>query len=208
LHVHVDVNDFSEEDVAKVVAFWMLIEPVLFSCVPKHRSRSIFCKMLRRRHLKNISSKDAFGFYQNIKPFDYNSNRDRRVSLNICNFERSLSEPGFKRKTLEFRLPEMSPSADEIRNWVRFFVIFVENTKELPMPIDMSGADLFNTLRIVGLHPYGGEGLILSDGLFRTKEWFLYRILKYATSKKLRVDAITMLNDMWYPLRQFDKGLV
>jgi hypothetical protein len=207
LHVHTDVSDFSEGEVARVVAHWMRAEPVIFAAVPKHRKRNVFCKMLRRRYIKKIGKvstpwKDA-DFYQKVKPYDYDSKRDRRVSLNICNFEKSMVEPEFNRKTLELRLPEMTSEADDIKNWVRFFVTFVENTRKIPIPCDMSSVSASKVLYLAGLHAADGEALILSDGLFRTKEWFLYRLLKYAENKKLCGDAITMLNSMWHPLRKY-----
>jgi len=207
LHVHVDVSDFTEGDIARIAAHWMRIEPVVFTAVPKHRVSNVYCKMLRRRYICKIGKSPAVwkdtDFYQKVKPHDYNCKRDRRVSLNICNFVKSVVEPEFNRKTVELRLPEMSPKAEDVKNWVKFFVTFVENAVKIPIPGDMSSVGLPKALCIMGLRAVEGEGLILSEGLFRTKEWFLYRILKHAKNKKLCGDAITMLNNMWCPLRKY-----
>ncbi len=207
LHIHVDVSDFTECEVARVVAHWIRIEPVVFSIVPKSRKENIYCKRLRRKFIRCIGKRTSpwkeSDFYQKVKPFDYESKKERRVSLNICNFEKSLVEQDFDRKTLELRLPEMTSKGDDIKNWIRFFVTFVENTSKISIPCDMSSVGLSKTLYLAGLHAGDGEGLLLSDGLFRTKEWFLYRVLKYAKNKKLCTDAITMLNSMWYPLRKY-----
>lgn len=205
LHIHADVSDLNEAQVARIAAYWMKIEPILFSSVPPHRSNNIYCKAQRRRCLRKIGTKnwkdDEFYHYV-VRPFDFDNKKERRVALNFCNYEKTRARLDFDRKTVELRLPEMTPDAECIKHWVRFFLIFIENTSRLSFPSNLGVANLFSALSIMGLHSNEGA-LILSDALFRTKEWLLCRILRFSKNQKLRGDAITMLNSMWYPLRKY-----
>jgi hypothetical protein len=202
-HVHVDVSDFSEEEIAKTIAYWIKIESVVLNSVPLHRAKNKYCKPLRRMFsMKKLSScSDARDFYCKVKP-PHLGNRYRRVTLNICNYVRSCEEKDFARKTLELRLPEATVRAYDIKNWVKFFILFIENTKEMPMPKSCDMVDINETMCILGLHRNEGA-LILSNALFSTKEWFLSRVMKRSRSKKLSRGAINMLNNMWFPLRKY-----
>lgn len=210
LHIHAEVADLNDNDVAKIAAYWIKIEPILFSSVPKYRVDNIYCKSLRRKYLAklNFSLFREVDFYNLVvKPLNFNGKKDRRVTLNFCNYEKSKHLSEFvKRRTIELRLPEMSSDFDNISNWVKFFLNFIDNVIKLPFPSNVDVFNLSNALDVVGLHS-SKDVLILNDNLFGTKEWFLRRILRYSKDNKLCDDAITMLNDMWNPLRKyrFDK---
>lgn len=210
LHIHADVSDLSETQVAKIGANWIKIEPILFSIVPSHRSSNIYCKNLRRKFLrkkesKSLKDKDFYDFV--VRPFDFSSKRERRVALNFCNYEESRVYSDFNRSTIELRLPEMTSNSEDIKSWVRLFLTFLENSSQSSFPSNLDIVNLPDALEIMGLHKVNG-GLILSNGLFNTKEWFLLRILKFSKNQKLCMDAVTMLNNMWFPLRkyQFDRN--
>lgn len=203
LHIHCDVSDFSEEEVAKSVAYWMKIESILLNSVPSHRVSNRFCKSLRRmypmRKFKIFPA--AKDFYEEIKPYEF-KNRQRRVTYNICNYVKSLEDEDFNRKTVELRLPEATVKGVDVKNWVRLFVTFVENVRNMPMPGSCSMSNIVEAMCILGLHQVSGA-LILSKALFSTKEWFLHRVLAHSRSKKLCRGAINMLNNMWFPLRKY-----
>jgi hypothetical protein len=210
LHVHAEVIDYNEKDIARVVASWMRIEYIISQIVPKWRTNNIYCRMLREKHAKKLCKKNDqsywgdWDFYFNITPSSYfDGIEERRVSLNICNYRKSRIKPDFDRFTIELRLPEMTSSADDIRNWIKLFLVFTENAIKFPVPGNMKSVSLPKALAIIGLHPFPGKGFILSEGLFRIKEWFLHRILKYSSDIKLCYEAVTMLNNMWFPLREY-----
>jgi len=202
LHVHIDVSDCSKEDVAKIVAQWFRIEPVMFYSVPEHRRSNIYCKTVRSSYRKFNKKWTAVEFYDKIKPYHYNSRKRRRVSLNICNFEKSLRNSNNDRKTLEFRFPEMSVSSIDIKNWIKLFILFVENSKNMEMPDDLNPVDVYESLKILDLCSCNGS-IVLSTGLFNVKNWFLTRMLQNAINIKFCNEAITILNQMWMPFRNY-----
>jgi hypothetical protein len=67
----------------------------------------------------------------------------------------------------------------EIKNWVRFFVNFIENCKIKKMPKNLTMASNFEeVMTILGLH-HDKNFYIFSEGLYETKIWIMNRIMSY-----------------------------
>lgn len=202
-HIHVEVEDFSYEQVSNLVATWMKVEHVIANVLPEHRVNNKYCKFLNEYHKKfkdsDIRSLGASVFWDKIKPNVYgNFHSQRRVSLNIWNYagyESGVTD----RLTVEFRFPEGTLNSEDVKNWIRLLVNFVEITKDRSFVGSTKKVNLDGALMLLGLSGLGDEFLILSNGMRDTKEWFLRRVLKYSKSKRLCKSAVTSLNDMFSP---------
>lgn len=81
------------------------------------------------------------------------------------------------------------------------------------MPVNLYPVNLEEALEIFGLGHLTGQFVLLSNGLFETKTWFLERILEQTScedshfhtpfAKTVVSDAKNILNKMWTPSRQY-----
>lgn len=206
LHIHVEVKDFSPEQIATLVAYWMKIEPVIKEALPPHRLSNKYCQLLREHYSQYANKSDLSSkeFWDTIRPDSYGDAR-RRVALNIVNYTRAYDYGDNSRKTVELRLPEGTLSAYEVKNWVRFFVRFVSFCRKQNFPRNtVTATNLIDALQILGLHGREDSFFLLSKGMRTTKEWFLYRIMQYSHNKYLSKQAVGVLNFMWNPLKSYE----
>lgn len=189
LHIHGEIADFNNLQVATLVANWVKIEPILSEMVPKHRFSNKYCKLLTKKH--------KFDYYKTYKPEEFwnlvrpanSTNLYRRTSLNMCNYLFS----GGDRRTAELRLPECVLSGREVKNWIRFFLTFIENCKNKSFPGTVYPAGLHDMVSLCGFHnedPF----YLLSRAMLDTKIWIMERILRHSTKKKLRTLAQNFIN--------------
>lgn len=47
LHIHVEVKDFTQEQLGVLLAYWLKIEPFIYHACPKHRKDNVYCKSMR-----------------------------------------------------------------------------------------------------------------------------------------------------------------
>jgi hypothetical protein len=184
-HIHCNVEDFSLNQLASLTAHWFKIEKIIYEMVPHHRRSSKYCIPLWKRYNFNkpTDKLDINYFWEVVKPRVYLNHskqwkKERRVSFNLYNLNTV-------KRTVEFRLPEGTFNSFVICNWIRLFLSFVENVKTIPYPNSLAPVNLFECLKILGLHntdPF----YILSSGLFHTKLWFFKRILKYSDDTRLK----------------------
>lgn len=183
-HIHAGIPDLNTNKLTSLLAHWVKIEPIIIESLPKHRKNNKYCRLLSSKYDYSIVSQKMF--WDLVRPRNFD-NADRRVSLNICGYVQG------NRETIELRLPECSLSGSDVKNWIRFFVHFVDSVIDKTMPINFDPVDLFGTMKIVGLHnedPF----FILSKALRETKLWFMKRIIDYSTKKKTKLDAIKFIN--------------
>lgn len=199
VHVHVEVGDFSQADAAALVANWMRAEEVIAQAVPKHRRNNVYCALLTQRY-RGVSKTVKYkpdSFWQLVRPQDA-SDFSRRVSMNMVNFTHRHTG----KVTAEIRLPDAVLDPKDVGNWIRFFVHFVEVSKERGFPESLapaSGVD--EALAVCGLHgdkPF----LILSKGLRETKVWLLRRIMRHSEVKPLVEQAGNRLAIMKPPTKK------
>lgn len=175
LHVHVDISDFSIEQAAVLLAYWVKIEKVVLKSVPGSRSNNKFCRHISSKIINKNKKLDALNFWNFYKPKDksIHSNRDKRVTMNLVNYMTYIEEPLFARSTVEFRFPEGTFSDRDIGNWVIFFINFVENIKNKKMPDNfLCVSNVSDLLNICGIKNN------------KNKKWFFERISVYDTKKK------------------------
>jgi hypothetical protein len=182
LHVHVEVEDFSKTQLAILAAYWVKIEPYFCHAVPQHRSNNKYCKNLRNDLVCSYYKNGLSSFWEAIRPAT-TSHECRRKSLNLCNIVHSPNRP-----TVEFRFPESTLDSFEIKNWIRMFVLFIDNVKSLNAPKDLSIPNRDEFMTIVGLQS-PKDFIIGSKVLHDLKMWFFKRILIHSRSEDLKSHA-------------------
>jgi len=206
-HCQVEIKDFKNEDVAKLMAYWIKIEPIISQSVPNRRVTNKYCKLLTHKLKLKDTQYDPKSFWQAVKLKKYGP-RAKRTALTIVNYQRSKSRSmdwsHFNRCTVEIRLPEGSLNPSDTKNWSRLFVHFVDHVKNLDFPSDMEPVGLKKTFKILGLYDKSPT-VILSPGLHETRMWLLRRILTHSRSKRL-ITATDRLKASW-TLRPSKKNL-
>jgi hypothetical protein len=191
-HIHVDISDFTPEQVGVMMARWAKIEFLMTNIVPTRRVNNKFCKMLTKSHrYKASSSYTDAEFWRLMKPVNLHLqsffHRYRRTTLNLVNYAMAVEhqsaggDMSHVRKTVELRLPEGTLDSEDIANWVKVFVTFVDSSMGSSMPYNLrSISSLHKFLEYLGLEPNNAQ---LSAGLQKAKEWVLQRMSLFGKEK-------------------------
>lgn len=181
LHIHADVRDFAPNQMAILVAHWMKIERLVAEMVPSYRRDNKYCRFLNDRYpVSQTAEYTPEEFWHIVRPRNLEATGDRRSALNVVNYVKY----GNDRKTAELRLPECLLDKREVKNWIRFFLHFVDTTYFRPFPKTVNPVKLTEALEIMGLH--GEQPFpLLSKGLWETKVWVLERLVRHSTDKLL-----------------------
>jgi hypothetical protein len=162
---------------------------VILEILPKHRKNNTYAKPMAKIFDYPLNKHYTWEeFWVRVRPQGLD-NASRRVALNLCNYCHWHAN----RRTVELRLPEGTLEGKEVKNWIRFFLTFVDNVRKMPFPESLEQVGVYDAMKIIGLH---GENpfLILSKGMRDTKMWFMKRILTYSSKKKFRDEASKFLN--------------
>lgn len=227
LHIHVDASDITIEQVGRILSSWIKIESFLSLALPIRRRNNFYCEMISGK-ADNIYSLIGLGkqrierniatvIYEILRPDDISlyENRDRRVTLNLVNYCRAIKQNHLNRKTIELRWPEGTLNGNDIKNWVRLFLNFIEYAKNSPVLDNNDFPSLQEGLNILGLG-HRNNFCILSEGLLATKIWLLERMLKNPDFDKLRMlagypvihifdkaDIVKHLNFLCQPIKNY-----
>lgn len=134
LHVHVDVSDFSTEQMGSLMKRWLKIENFILKSLPQRRRLNCHCMPLRSL----FNSKKIFDFsdeaiWQALRPkvFRVHNNPNKKFALNFINYSKYIKSKLRKkiRPTLEFRLPEGTLNFVDVYFWVVFFINFIDFSK-------------------------------------------------------------------------------
>ena len=158
--------------------------------LPLHRINNPYCRLLTRVKRSSYSPLDTYApelFWSMMRPTDFSihENRQKKVSLNLVNYSRCLSDyMNDGRMTVELRLPEGTLNGKEIKNWLRFFLLFVEKCKTAPMPSQVMPVktieEFLQFFDLVG----NNEFFLLSKALYETKIWALNRFMFFGGKKE------------------------
>lgn len=200
LHIHADASDITVEQVGRILSSWVKIESFLSLALPIRRYSNSYCEMISgkadnmcnlMRCLPSATERNiAKAIYEILRPYDISlyENRDRRVTLNLVNYCRAEQQKHSNRKTIELRWPEGTLNGNDIKNWVRLFLNFIEYAKNSPVFDNNDFPSLQEGLNILGLG-HRDNFCILSEGLLSTKIWLLERMLKNPDFDKIRLFA-------------------
>jgi hypothetical protein len=185
VHVHVEVADLTEEQIASIIINWVKCEAIFLDMVPPERKMNRYCQFMGMRDLFDteihLSAREIILRAGDVKYYTANSNQYVRTNG--------------KRKTLEFRIIEGNGCKDPylIKNWLRLILHFVEMMSNTPLPYTAHPyvendpwvswvciLDTKDVLRLLGFHndPYSYE---LSKGLTQTRNWMLARLSSHMT---------------------------
>ena len=185
LHIHVDVQDFSEYDMGKLIAYWLCVEKVILMSTPRRRWANKYCLPLytdAKPVLNPGKEIDFLEVWNHFKPTNTSAHNNlyRRRTLNVINWYRYIKVKNFKRSTVEFRFPEGTLVEANIKNWTILLVNFVHRIKICTGNIKFNdNLDLEGVLYILGLGHNREEFAILEDSLRETKIWLLRRLIRY-----------------------------
>lgn len=198
LHIHVDVSDFSKEQISVLTAYWLKVEAWFSQAVPSIRTENKYCKLITKSKAKNLSFDTHYAsttLWDIIKPtnFAIHENDQKKMSLNMVGIaqrfhyeDQGETCPPGVRQTVEFRMPEGTLDGKEVKNWVRLFVLFVETCKISKMPPNIAPAtSIEEVMKCLGFSD-PDKFYLLSKGLHETKTWLLKRIKSYGTHKSKR----------------------
>jgi hypothetical protein len=195
VHVHVDVSDLSEAQLASVVSWYVKCEPVFLDAMPPERKRNRYCQFIGMtnnfRHDQPYTDRDIIARCGDVKYY----------SMNTLNWVNGT------RKTVEFRPIEGAGVKDPylIKNWVRMLIHFVETTAAMRRPMEyhkpaneeershltpwtsLCWLDPEHVLSLLGFNnvpvtipgqDISNQEYSLSNGLMQTRNWFISRLHK------------------------------
>lgn len=205
LHVHVEVADFSPQQMGVLLAHWIKIEKFIMSIVPSRRRHSLYCEPIRfgLEGLDHAKKWTPTRLWQKLRPRDlqHHDNFYRWQSINLVNYALGLKDAGWQRKTIEFRIPEGTLAKAAVVNWVRLFVNFVDFIKYKPMPENLTTVPVETALYYLGIGHASNAFHILSPGLHTTRTWALERAVEYGV---YAITAQNILNRMWEPVKKYN----
>lgn len=174
VHVHVEIADLDHDEIAKIISWWLKIEPIFMDSVPPNRKRNRYCQFMGMtnliQHDSNLKGMDLIKRVGNVKYYSLNTNQFVRNG----------------RKTVEFRIIEGDGCKDPylIKNWIRLLIHFVEMARRSSYPKNfekdnpwsglcwLDPEDVFKFLGFDGSYD-------LSPGLQETRNWFLARLQRH-----------------------------
>lgn len=188
VHVHLEVADMTESQLASVFAHWVKCEPVFMDMMPPQRKRNRYCQFVglsnKFQLTTTLAAKQWIDEVGDVKYYSCNCNQMRKA----------IANGNMDRKTIEFRIGDPGGCKDAffIKNWVRLLIHFVEMCKMRPYPSlyeegkppltnNLVWLDPEDVMTVLGFsnNPHQYE---LSNGLRQTRNWMLARLQKNMTT--------------------------
>jgi hypothetical protein len=176
-HVHIDVSDLSELQIASIITWWVKCEAVFMDSVPIRRKRNQYCQLLGQTDIfENIESGlfSPESLLRKVGDCKY-------YSVNTFHYQNK------KRKTIEFRIMDNDCCRDSwsAKNWVRLILHFVERAIKKGLPVDYeendqwSGYCWLDPMEVFEFLGFLPEQYDLSAGLQQVRRWFLNRLFTF-----------------------------
>lgn len=186
IHVHAAASDMDKSKMAGLLATWMKVEWVWLAAVEARRRRSTYCQPLTKALAAVISPQRTYTEMEFMHAFE-SKNVQRKVAFSVW---RCYQEDERNRWTVELRLPEATSSSEDIMNWCRVFLRFVEFASAQAFPGNVSPCpDIKSCLQAMGLWSMEGRHLQLSVGLWKARAWLLDRIARLGPDQKVTDEA-------------------
>ena len=173
LHVHVEVSDLSNAEVASVLAWWIKCEAVFLDAMPSLRKRSRYCQFIGITDLFDLNSEINSDLI--IKKLG----QSKYTTVNVYHLRKN------RRRTIEFRIAEncMCLNEDDAVNWTSLILHFVNKTAKRGIPVKYSKGNKWSSLlwldpkdifEILDFYPNN----FLTSRLKLVRNWFIMRLLK------------------------------
>jgi len=196
LHVHADARDLDYKSMAKIIAQWVRIEPIMLHAVPPSRRNNKYCKTLSSRFRgmtdRNLTHRDIWTLAR-PRNLEVHDNPEKKYAINTVGFAAAQESYYTNKNTVELRLPEGTLERENVKNWVRLWINFVSRNKKVTLPENLNQVNLHKVLNILGLQGDEDTFYILSRGLYETKVWFLKRICTYTNEGPVYQEAKKIL---------------
>lgn len=169
-HVHVNLEDLSEDEIGTLMAWWIKCEGVFFDSVISSRK----C----HRHTQLIGMSNLFEYDKN-----YSYEHIINVLSDVKYHSASLYHMRQKRrKSVEFRIAghDFCQNPLAVKNWVRLLLHFVDvaSKREFPKKYNKndvwSGMGWLNTKEVFEFLYFDKNNL--SDGMKQIRHWFLNQL--------------------------------
>lgn len=173
-HIHVDVADLTEAQLASVISWWIKCEPVFLDSVPSQRKKNQYCQFLGEMDIfENIED----GLLPNeslLKKVGH----CKYYTINTFHYQNK------KRKTIEFRIMDSACCLDPwmAKNWIRLVLHFVERAvlKGLPPEFESgnkwSGYCWLDPIDVFDFLGFTLGKYEISPGLQQVRSWFISRL--------------------------------
>jgi hypothetical protein len=202
VHVHIDFSDLENEQIARVLSWYIKCEPVILDAVPDYRKVNRYCQVIgmtnNLSHDEKYSPQEIINRVGDVKYYTMNAKSLKKDSA---------------RRTVEFRVIEGDGCKDAylIKNWIRFLLHFIDRALAQPINPEYKRGDPWShlcwldpedTMRFLGFsdNPKAYE---LSKGLQQTRDWFLARMMKFMSNDPSRLIASKELQNI---LRRFKEA--
>lgn len=184
LHVHVDVSDLNEAQIAAVISWWIKSEAVFMDAVPVKRKRNQYCQFLGQTDIFDDIEDGLFSPEVLLKKVGH----CKYYTVNTFHYQNK------KRKTIEFRIMDNECCLDSwsAKNWVRLILHFVERSVMRGTPVDYefgnkwSGYNWLDPIDVFDLLGFLPDQYMVSPGLQQVRSWFLNRMLRYGRNSELK----------------------
>lgn len=184
VHVHLEIADLTEDQMASLFEHWVKCEPVFMDMMPPERKRNRYCQFVGLSNkFQTTTSLSAKQWIEEVGDVKY-------YSGNVNQMKKAIAQGNMERKTWEVRLGEAGGCKDPffVKNWVRLLVHFIEMCKMRPRPNPyeegkppltngMVWLDPEDVMTVLGFsnNPHQYE---LSNGLRQLRNWTLARLQK------------------------------
>ena len=145
LHVHVEVRDYTHDDLRRLLILWARYEPFFFELCPPSRSTSAhartYCPPIRKATWADSDSghwsRLEIGLNEQVMPhsegrFQSTMSHAPRGAVNLAHF--------WTGKRIEFRLAAGTIEYEKIQRWAQVLLALVARAKHPTMPVATPGA--------------------------------------------------------------------
>jgi len=160
LHVHINVGDMPQRQIAKILAYWIKFEPIFFDSVPPYRKHNRYCRC--------IGLHPWFSHNMDIRP----DKLIHKLGVNKYFSINTIHMVNGSRCTIEFRLAESKLDPLLVKNWTLLLLNFVETVKDFPTPKKYKSGDKWSSLLWLERSDFFNKIPLEQD----LKNWFLKRI--------------------------------
>lgn len=132
LHVHVELHDYTWEDMQRLVSLWARYEPFFYGLMPPSRWTNSYCAPACRSLWSDTSGVRAWNHTRqainsgNQAGFDTHARNIGRGGINLSHW--------WMNHRVEFRLGAGSVDYVKIRNWVHILLATVQRVKDASAP--------------------------------------------------------------------------
>ena len=196
-HVHVNLDDCNDADIAAILAWWVKCEAVFIDSLPQSRKSTKYCQC--------IGISDIF--YREFKDYAYMNSelgQHKYYTINTYHMNRN------RRRSIEFRIMgyEGCQDSEVAKNWIRLLIHFVEMAKQRSLPKSWLNVgdpwrgllwlDPKDVFKFLGFINYD-----LAPDMIIIRDWFLRRLkanietdLVGIWSRNARIKAIEEVNEL------------